>query len=42
MLDWDKKNGNRQYQYAISISEDGTTYIDVVDARNNTIVRRGT
>ncbi len=42
MLDWDKKNGNRQYQYAISISEDGTTYIDVVDARNNTRVGRTT
>ncbi len=35
-LEWDTKGGNRTYQYYVEVSEDGKTYTEVIDRRNNT------
>lgn len=39
-LDWDPKNGNRVYKYIVSVSEDGETYTDIVNGRDNETVGR--
>ncbi len=32
---WDKKNGNRAYQYMVSVSEDGKEFTDIINRREN-------
>lgn len=35
-LQWDTKGGNRHYMYYVEVSEDGTSFTEVLDKRDNT------
>ncbi len=37
-LMWDAKGGKRSYGYVVSVSENGTDYMDIINRRNNTDV----
>lgn len=36
-LDWDSREGKRNYQYYVEISADGVNYTEVIDRRSNTV-----